>query len=193
MLHRFKVKMLISIIILAAVVFSVRSQQYTEVLIPVLQYVMRDSGLEQTTLRFVDQYTQNRFFEPLPVMKEKVPLQLPCQFSQILQPYGWSWDPVNNTQVFHPGIKLQVQENTLVQAIAGGQVTAVEEKEDGYAITVQHNDNFFSYYSGLKEALVETNTNLSLVKPIGRSRDILYFELRDKEGPIDPQTVFQKK
>ncbi len=188
-----RVKMLVVILILAGIVFSVRTNRNVDILVPVIDYVMQDSGWEEKSLAIFSQYIGSEFLKPLPVMNTNIPLQLPCQFTGVIKPYGWLWDNVDNRQYFHPGLLLEVNDDSPVLAIAGGHVVEIGEDEAGKSVKIQHNDNLFSYYRGLKEIYVDKGAAISLVKPIAKSKSSLYLELNNKEGPIDPQSVFQGK
>jgi murein DD-endopeptidase MepM/ murein hydrolase activator NlpD len=156
---------------------------------------MRDSGIEEKALGFLDSYFDNHFISTAPVNNKNIPLQLPCQFVNILKNYGWNWDSVSNQQVFCNGILMQVNDNSPVLPIASGKVEQIIDggNEEGFSILVKHDESFYSYYGKLNKPSVSAGDNLSLVKPIGLSSGELYLELRNQEGPIDPRTVFQEK
>lgn len=98
------------------------------------------------------------------------------------------------------GIEYKVPIGTNVKSITMGQVIAVTENaEHGKMILLSHGENLESYYGFLSEILVKVGDRISQGQVIGKSGNKpktlearVYFELREKNLPIDPMVKLKK-
>ena len=55
---------------------------------------------------------------------------------------------------------------------------------------IQHEQNYISSYSGLKEVLVEVGDQVEKSDVLGKTSEYLYFELKDADGAVNPGNLF---
>jgi septal ring factor EnvC (AmiA/AmiB activator) len=107
----------------------------------------------------------------------------------IIRAFGPRLDPRYRTRVPHNGQEYVTLERAAVTAVYPGTVLYAESLE-GYGLTVvvHHPGRIFSLYSGLREAQVAPGDVLSLGSVLGSSSGRLYFEIRDENRPVDPES-----
>lgn len=192
MLRNFKLKLLLVIVLVAAVGLAMQSGTNSkQVLEPVLKYVMENQyDVGKLISRYVKIPGSADMHNALPVSGGTV-LRQPCEFISVDRNFGWHWNQEERKQKFCPGIYLKVKDNTAVKPILSGQVVALSRADGLGTVSINHNDNFSSVYGGLKEILVEKGSKVGEDKLIGRTGESFYFEVRGKDGPVNPQSIFQ--
>lgn len=157
---------------------------------PVIQYIMgTDYNIEQVFSNLVTNIKDYNFSDT-PVMTDAV-VQMPCQFSGIDKNYGWFFNLKKNKQEFYPGMNLKVEENSLVRPVMSGQVEKITIDGEKRSVLIKHDNGYLSQYGELKEILVNENDKVILDSVLGKSNKTLYFELRNQDGPVDPQYIFK--
>ncbi len=107
---------------------------------------------------------------------------------KIVTRFGWKTDPVNNLKSFSPGIEIQGPKGATVVAVAPG-VAAYVGVLRGYGnfVIVEHEDGYYTMYSGLESLAVGQNQLIDRGEKLGlASTGLVKFELRLGREPIDP-------
>jgi len=190
MVKQFKLRLLLAIFLAAIVCILMRSTASQEKTRIVLDFMLRDYGVEERIIAWVSQWSGYDFKRPVPTVSLKNS-QLPCKFLALQQSYGWYWSNEAKREVFFPGLLLTVQDNTPVRPIMDGRVVELSEGSDGRAVLIMHNQDFYSYYGGLKEVFVSKGNNITMNQVLGKSASLLYLELRGRNGPVDPQLMLE--
>jgi len=192
MLRRFKLKLLLVIVLVTAVGLAMQSGNSSkQVLEPVLKYMMENRyDVGSLISRYVNIPGSTNIYNTLPVSGGNV-LRQPCEFLSVEHNYGWHWNQEEHKQKFCPGIYLRVKDKTAVKPILSGQVVEVNRTAGLGDVLISHDNNFFSLYGGLKEILVESGSKVGEDRLIGRTGESFYFEARGKDGPVNPQSIFQ--
>lgn len=192
MLGTFKIRMLVVIIIAGLIALVMQSGHSSkQVVEPVLAYIMgTDYELGKVISTYIHIPNGEKLKDSMPATGVKV-LDTPCTFQNIDRKYGWYWNPSNRKQEFYPGIHLEVESNTEVKSMLEGQVEEIRDEEGEKVVTIRHNDEFVSVYGELKEVLVEKDSTVENKEIIGITGESLYFELRSKDGPVNPLSIFE--
>lgn len=109
--------------------------------------------------------------------------------------YGSQVDPIFNLPVFRSGITIKASNGATVKAVADGTVVYADAfKGYGQLVIVSHGGGYHTLYGNLskifsqKGAIIKEN---QAVGEVGESQAIgssgLYFEIRYKGKPLDPQ------
>lgn len=192
MLRRFKLKLLGVIVVVTVVGLIMQSGQVSKQMVePVLKYVMNN---EYDVGAIISQYVNipgsNELAGILPAAGGTV-LSPPCEILGVERNYGWYWDKQEKKQKFSSGMHLEVKDGTVVKPIISGQVVEVTQSADQGTALIKHDNNFYSYYGGLTQILVEKGTNIGDGELLGTTGSSLYFEVRGKDGPVNPQSIFE--
>lgn len=188
MMGSFRIRMLVVVVIATLVGLSVQSNHSSRRLVePVLNFVLKDYGVEQKLARLTENTRLSIFLPPTIPASSSQNLKLPCEFLKVEKEYGWHWDDVNRQQEFFPGVILEVKENTLVRPVLGGTVVEITDDDQGRSILLHHQSELYSLYGGLDEVLVEEGVQVKSEQLLGKASQQLYFELRDQEGPVNPE------
>lgn len=118
----------------------------------------------------------------------------------VVIPYGTQVDPVFNLPVFRSGIHIKTTPNTNVKAVYEGKVVFADDfKGYGQLVIISHGDGYYTLYGNLSRiflkngAIIKENT---IIGEVGESNTIgangLYFEIRYKGKPLDPQQWLRK-
>lgn len=191
MLRNFKLRLLLVIFLVAITGWGLQSGNSNRDLVePVIKYILTDYGVEQRIAEWSQNLWPSDSESAVPTASE-TGLQLPCEYISIEQDYGWQWQPEQKKQEFSPGVLLQVKDNTLIKPVMAGQVMKLSSNEYGRTVLVKHDDNLFSLYGGLKEILVEEGSKINANHILGKTGEHLYIEIRNREGPQDPQQLFK--
>ncbi len=191
MLGSFKIRMLLVIFIVALVGLSIQSEHSSKKIIePVIKYILKDYGVEKNISAFVKNVRQSEDERVIPTTGKSM-LQVPCNFLEIERKYGWYWNPKKKQQQFSPGVRLRVKENTIVRPVLEGQVMEISRNNEGRTVLIKHNGDFYSFYGGLKEVLVDKNAAAHMDSVIGKTSSSLQFEIRNQDGPLNPQKLFE--
>lgn len=102
--------------------------------------------------------------------------------------YGWKTDPVSNLKSFSPGIEISCQKKAAVKAVAPGVVAYIGTLRGyGNFLIIEHEDGYYSMYSGLENLIVEQNQIVGQGEKIGNvPTGNIKFELRKGRESIDP-------
>jgi len=192
MLRRFKLRLLGVIVIVTVVGLIMQSGQVSRRLMePILVYVMHNKyDVGAIVYRYVNLPGANDLSDILPASGGMV-LRQPCEFLEIERDYGWYWDKQEKKQKFSSGIHLIVKDETAVNPIIGGQVAEITQTPEEGTVLIRHDSNFYSLYGGLKQILVEQGDNVEEGDSLGTTGTNLYLEVRGKDGPVNPQSIFK--
>lgn len=111
--------------------------------------------------------------------------------------YGDRLHPRGGDPGFHAGLDLRARAGTPVYAAAGGVVTRSEASGAyGNVVIVDHGGGLGTLYAHHRENLVRAGDRVRRGQPIGlvgrtgnATGDHLHFEVRWKDGTVDPRTV----
>jgi murein DD-endopeptidase MepM/ murein hydrolase activator NlpD len=111
--------------------------------------------------------------------------------------YGERVHPVGGDPRFHAGLDLRARAGTPVYAAAAGVVAASESSGAyGNVVILDHGGGLRTLYAHHRENLVRTGDHVRRGQPIGlvgrsgnATGDHLHFEVRWKDGTVDPRTV----
>ncbi len=189
MLGSFKTRLLIVIVIVTLAGLAMQSNNGSrEVVEPVIAYVMKDYQIEKKAATFVHNIRERGALVPV---SGDAAMQLPCEYLELEQKYGWYWNPEEQEQSFYPGLSLKVKENTLVRPVMAGTVEKISRDDKGRTVLLRHDDQIYTLYSGLKEVLVEEKSMVNLNDTLGKSGSSLYLEMRNQDGPLNVNYLFE--
>jgi murein DD-endopeptidase MepM/ murein hydrolase activator NlpD len=111
--------------------------------------------------------------------------------------YGERLHPVGGDPRFHAGLDLRARAGTPVYAAAEGVVAASESSGAyGNVVILDHGGGLRTLYAHHRENLVRAGERVRRGQPIGlvgrsgnATGDHLHFEVRWKDGTVDPRTV----
>ncbi len=109
--------------------------------------------------------------------------------------YGSQVDPIFNLPVFRSGIHIKAARGTNVTSVADGQVVfASEFKGYGKLVVISHGGGYHTLYGNLEKIFLQNGAIIKENQSIGEVGEStalgtsgLYFELRYKGKPLDPQ------
>lgn len=188
----FKLKLLVVLVLVAVAGLIMQNGQRSRQLVePVLKLILENkydvSGL---IAQYIPINDRNDISSLVPVSTGMV-LRQPCQYAAIQRHYGWYWDQGQRKESFSPGITLDVSENTEVRTILPGQVIEVSRTAGLSSVLITHEANLTSLYSGLKDVTIKQGAIVSDNQIIGHTDRSFYFEVRGKDGPVNPQSIFR--
>ncbi len=189
MIKTFKMRLFMAVLIVAMASIAVRTPENQESAKAVLQYVLKDYGIQQRIVNMAFGW----FDYPDRAVPTVSPqnMQIPCDFLSIDKHYGWTWNAKTGQEELFPGIRFKVPDNSLIQPIMDGKVIELNDAPEGRSILLEHNNNIYSIYSGLKEVLVAKGSVISVGEILGKSGTNFYLEIRGPNGPIDPQLILE--
>lgn len=188
MLGSFRIRMLAVIIIVFAVGIAMESSPVSKKVVePAVRYVLKDYGFNNSLSLFIENMSPDAN-ESIPA-SSSASLQIPCEFSEVVRNYGWYYNEEHGRQEFLPGVNLKVQNNTAVKPIMAGEVQEIGRNEEGRTVLIKHNETFYSLYGGLKEVLAEENSQVNSNSVLGKSGNMLYLEIRNDDGPLNPHNL----
>lgn len=101
--------------------------------------------------------------------------------------FGPRLDPRYRTEVPHNGIDIETDPGTEIRAVFPGEILYAALFEGyGPMAVVHHPGRVFTLYAGLGELRVGKGDVLSLGDVIGTATEVLYFEIRVENQPVDP-------
>ncbi|SHG78779.1 Peptidase family M23 [Thermosyntropha lipolytica DSM 11003] len=190
MLGSFRWRMLLALLLAIFASLSLQSGHSSQKVVePALRYILRDYGVEDKIISLLQ--GKEHEDEVLPASADTIKWQKPCDFLYVEKPYGWYWNEKSKRQEFSPGIKCKVKNNSPVKPVMKGIVEEIGENDKGRYLLLRHDDAFFSLYGGLKEILVQKGDKVDKDDILGKSTDFLYLEIRDEEGPINPESIIE--
>lgn len=115
--------------------------------------------------------------------------------------FGVQTDPKTEKEVLFEGIEYQCEIGTEVKASSLGKVKKISaDQKIGRYIILEHGRDVETVYGYLSEVLVEEGDRISQGQAIAKSgkrpdslAPLLYFELREKNTPVDPESRIQGK
>ncbi len=120
---------------------------------------------------------------------------LPLESGNITSDFGFRSDPFNVSSTdFHSGIDIATELDSIVKAVASGEViTAEYDDVGGNYIKILHDNGFISYYGHLSQIDVKAGEEVSVGQMIGLSGESgkvtgphLHFGLYYNNAPVDP-------
>jgi septal ring factor EnvC (AmiA/AmiB activator) len=127
--------------------------------------------------------------------------QLPWPLGgKVVVHYGSQKDPTFNTPVFRNGIYIAAKVGNKAKAVHGGRVEYADWfKGYGQLVIVNHGGGYHSLYANLSEIFLHEGDIIEDRIDIGRvgdssviDRPSLYFEIRYKGKPLDPEQWLKK-
>lgn len=102
--------------------------------------------------------------------------------------YGWKTDKTTYLKSFSPGIEITGKKKSAISSVATGVVAYVGNLRGyGKFLIVEHEDGYYSMYSGLESLIVEENQVVTRGEKLGNTpTGVIKFELRQGRDPIDP-------
>ena len=126
------------------------------------------------------------------VQDANTPFVMPCQFDKIRTAYGET-----KSGIFHPGIDLKTEPQTLVKSCFDGVVRMAYNYGDyGITVVVRHYNGLETVYAHLDKVCVKPNQIVKAGQVIGQTGTtgntkecILHFETRFMNEFFDPEIV----
>ncbi|GER93372.1 hypothetical protein A45J_1111 [hot springs metagenome] len=114
--------------------------------------------------------------------------------------YGTQIDPLFNLPVFRSGIHIKASNGTPVKAVHEGKVVFADEfKGYGQLVIISHGSGYHTLYGNLSKIFLKNGVIIkehTTIGEVGESNAIgasgLYFEIRYKGKPLDPQQWLKK-
>jgi septal ring factor EnvC (AmiA/AmiB activator) len=120
----------------------------------------------------------------LEIMKGKLPWPYN---GQVISIFGSKEDPKYKTTVKNTGIDIKTPANANIKAIANGRIVYADRFMGyGNMLILDHSDGYYSLYSNLSEFTGSVGMNMQQGEVVGKSKDILHFELRCEGKSVDP-------
>ncbi len=109
--------------------------------------------------------------------------------------YGTQVDPIFNLPVFRSGIHIKTSEDTSASAVYGGKVVFADDfKGYGKLVIISHGGGYHTLYGNLSSIFLRNGAIINKGEPVGTvgesnvvGDNALYFEVRYKGRPLDPQ------
>lgn len=109
--------------------------------------------------------------------------------------YGSQVDPIFNLPVFRSGIHIKANQGAPIKAVHEGKVVYANEfKGYGQLVIISHGGGYHTLYGNLSKILVKNGSEVKNHQTIGEAGEStaigssgLYFEVRYKGKPLDPQ------
>jgi septal ring factor EnvC (AmiA/AmiB activator) len=132
-------------------------------------------------------------------VRRKGMLPWPAQGS-VMIPYGSQTDPVLDLPVFRSGIHIKAPLGTHVKAVSGGKIVYADSfKGYGQLVILTHGGGYHSLYGNLGKIFLRNGAIIrddQTIGEVGESSILgssgLYFEIRYKGKPLDPQQWLKK-
>jgi murein DD-endopeptidase MepM/ murein hydrolase activator NlpD len=189
MLGSFRVRMLAVIIIVFLTGISLESghnsKQYLE---PTIKFILKDYGFNNKISIYIENLKPTKTNGTVPVSSSSV-LQVPCKFTAVERNYGWYYNQDSRQQEFLPGVYLKVENNTIVKPILAGYIEEIGQDENGRTIMIRHDRDFYSFYGGFKEVLVERDAQVDNNTILGKTGELFYLEIKNNDGPVNPHNL----
>jgi len=192
MVRKFKLKMLGVILIIAVMGLIMQANQSGRQFVqPALQYIMDNKyDVRALLARYVRIPGSADLNSLLPVSGGGL-LRQPCGYLGIESHFGWHWDQQEKKNKFNPGMQFSVAKDTEVKPMLSGQVIQITVNADQKTVLIKHDSNLYSLYGGLKQLGVKEGTSVKEDTVIGKTGESFYFEVRGKDGPVNPQSIFK--
>lgn len=125
-------------------------------------------------------------------------LILPVQSLDIISDYGKSVDPSTRSVIYNNGVDVSIAKGSFVKNVADGYVEdIIYIPLYGTTVIINHNNNYRTIYSILKEINVSINEKVPAGKIIAKTGENLngqsfHFELWRDTTPLDPKQWMKK-
>jgi murein DD-endopeptidase MepM/ murein hydrolase activator NlpD len=120
---------------------------------------------------------------------------LPLPLSgKLVRGYGWTIDPLDNMERFHPGIDIAAAPGSQVKAVLAGKVFRIgDDGTLGRFVQINHGEGTYTLYAGLADIRVTGGQQVKAGEVIGEvsgKGDVagggLHFEIREENSLVDP-------
>lgn len=119
----------------------------------------------------------------------------------VITQYGSQVDPIFNLPMFRSGINIKTPEAVAIKSVHEGKVVYADEfKGYGRLIIISHGGGYHTLYGNLSKISVRNGSDVKenqVIGESGESKNIgstgLYFEIRYKGKPLDPQQWLRKR
>lgn len=107
--------------------------------------------------------------------------------------FGWYEEPATRIQQFSPGVEFTTARDSVVMAIADGEVAAVKNNQDGSGeVVIDHGSGWRSIYHPVVKIRVGTGHRVKSGTVIAHTPgDTIELEIRRHGQPVDPFTVIR--
>lgn len=112
----------------------------------------------------------------------------------IIQKYGTLQDRDNKFYLINKGEIYKTKVNSLVRSIGLGTIIFSDRLPRwGETLIIQHSDNYYSVYAGIKHVQKEVGNQVVMNEWLGSTGSTeFYFELRHYDRPINPKSWFKE-
>ncbi|MFQ6008431.1 MAG: murein hydrolase activator EnvC family protein [Candidatus Zixiibacteriota bacterium] len=129
--------------------------------------------------------------------RQSIPSAFALQKGQLISPFkgkvvvsfGHAEDPITKLKSFSPGITIKGKAGGGIVAVADGTVVyAGHLRGYGNFVIINHDDQYYTTYSGLEKMLVKTNEYVwaGMTLGLAGADGLVKFELRRGREPLDP-------
>ena len=140
-------------------------------------------------LKRQDELSKKKFFE------KKSRLPWPVE-GEVIGKYGKLKHNDLDTYIISNGIKIEAGEDSIIKVISKGEIVYADNfRSYGKTVIVSHGGGFYTIYGQLGKILVKSKKKILGSEPIGRmerGENILYFEIRSDNKPLDPLVWLRK-
>ena len=106
---------------------------------------------------------------------------------RVVSGFGARRDPRYRTEVPHNGLDIELENDAEIRSVFLGEVLFASHFAGyGQMVVVHHPGRVFTLYAGLEELRVAKGDVVSLGSVLGRAAELLYFEIRHENQPVDP-------
>lgn len=140
-------------------------------------------------------YKKNRYNSISVIPKKSLPWPV---IGKVIKKFGKEYIKELNTYIVHDGIKIKTEGSYIVKPVMDGTVIyAGEFRGFGNLVVIDHDNNLYTTYAFLSEIMVRKGEMVSVNTTIGKTgedlrdtkhryNNVLYFEIRYKDVPLDP-------
>ncbi|MGE5405556.1 MAG: murein hydrolase activator EnvC family protein [Candidatus Saccharibacteria bacterium] len=189
-MQSFKIRAVIALALIVVITWTTKgSVTVGRWLQPALRYTVKTNydilGWGQNIFRTADIEESRNVFKPA--------MRAPCIYSRIVRHFGWVYDPKTKKQEFNSGIVLQVDEQVPVYPVFSGKVADIKLDDDYSEVIIQHGSSLISITRGLQQVYVRKGQEVEEDTELGTVVNLLYFELRSREGPVNPEEYLKRE
>jgi murein DD-endopeptidase MepM/ murein hydrolase activator NlpD len=108
--------------------------------------------------------------------------------------YGSIKDRDNRFYLINKGELYSTKQNSFVKAVGPGKLIYRDELTSWReTLIIEHDDNYYSVYAGIKNSTKELGSEVEQNEIIGNAvGDEVYFELRHYDNPINPKSWYKE-
>jgi septal ring factor EnvC (AmiA/AmiB activator) len=127
------------------------------------------------------------------LIKFKGKLARPLEGS-VIWPFGAKLDDAKQFVFVSKGLLFKTNPGVSVKSVGPGKIIFSDVLQHWReTLIIQHDDNYYSVYTGLKDSPLKVNDSVELNQIIGNAgSDEFYFELRHFDNPINPKSWFKE-